>query len=240
LLDWFDFWMRGVGSDPTQGENVRFWRFGENAWASSEGRRIPARHLSVPLASGALAVAVHASPMAWPPADTVSPVPFFLDTGTSSGMHLWGEDVTVQLQLPEGVQIEGAAILALSFTTAGCTDADLNVRVSLVNADGTIEQLTEGRLRLSQRAIDESRSTYLASGEPEALHLTHARVEQVREGKVYEAFVELLPTSLTLAPGQSLRVGLSAVRTDGGDRPGSLVLHPESRLLLPALAGEGE
>lgn len=229
LVRWFRFWLLNEGDNPTQGENVVFWRLGADTWVRSEGRRIPDAPTMISLPE--MVIPVRATQNAWPLPETPSPVPVLSDTSTSSGMHLWGEDVVLPLGHVDG-DIEGAPILFLSVTAKDCQDADLFVRLSLVRDDGTAEQLTEGRLRLSHRAVDD-RSRRYPDGNYEALHHPHTAPTPLG-ATPEDVFIELLPTSVRLPASATLRLGLSARRVDGASRPAELVAHSLS-LRLPVL-----
>lgn len=233
LLTWFDFWLRGSGADPTRGTNVRQWVIGEDRWQDSEGRAVPERHLSVRLPLSAMTVVEsdRALPLNAPP----SPVPTFMDTGTNSGMHLWGEAVTVDLDVRD-VFIQGSAFLELHVAAHGCDDADLHARLSLVSADGDVQQLTEARLRLSHRALDPERGRGLANGDPLSVHPTHHAPEGLPHEESALVLIEFLPTSVAVRGTDRLRLGLSAVRNDGGARTGSLTFSADSRVLLPVIS----
>lgn len=136
-------------------------------------------------------------------------MPEILDSATSSGMHLWGEDVVVPLGHVAG-DIEGAPLLRLQVAAEGCRDADLNERLSLEHSDGHVEQLTEGRLRLSPH--------------------THADPQPLPTEPV-EVLIEMLPTSVRVPDGCRLRLGLSARRVNGVSQ--AATLHAQTLDILP-------
>lgn len=230
LLAWFDYWMRGIGDDPSVGENLRMFVIGDDEWVSASC--LPQTRLELPF-DATLEVPVAESERSWPMDIAPSPVPYFMDTGTSSGMHLWGESVTIDLDAAD-VVVRGVAILALTITALGCDDADLHARLSLVSEEGDLAQLTEGRLRLSHRQLDPERTRF-ENGQPVALHHSHLEPVALPEGQAVEVFIEFLPTSVAVRGKARLRLGLSAVRTDGGARPGRITLSAASRVVLPVV-----
>jgi predicted acyl esterase len=240
LLRWFDYWMRGIGDNPAEGANVSLWTIGRNEWTTSEGRRLPRAHTAVPIAREGIQLPVHETERGWPFEASPSPLPTFMDTGTGSGMHLWGEATTVDLPPMLGAVVEGSPILKLSVRARGCTDADLHARLSIVRSNGDIQQLTEGRLRLSHRRIDPDRSTALPSGEWETVTLAHTRPEPLVPNEFTDVVIELLPTSFALGENERLRIGFSACRTDGRGHPGELEFGYSSALLIPVVDREGD
>jgi predicted acyl esterase len=221
LVSWYKYWLLGEGEDPTVGENVHFWRLGAKTWTQSEGRVVPDRPTTVSI--GETLIPVRATQGGWPPVTTAPPVPVLMDTSTHSGMHLWGEDIAVALGHVPG-EIEGAPILHLSLTAKECTDADLFVRLNMLHADGTVEQLTEGRLRLSHRAIDNEKSRRYGDGSYESVHLTHTGPEPL-PNSAEDVYLEMLPTSVVLPADASLQLGISACRVDGVSLPGEILAH---------------
>ncbi|WP_284986781.1 CocE/NonD family hydrolase [Arthrobacter sp. fls2-241-R2A-172] len=235
LLNWLAYWLKGEGENPTERDNVKFWMIGADDWRSSKGRRLPGSHLAVPLGAEIPTIPVTETFRGWPMSAPPSPVPVFMDTGTNSGMHLWGETVTRDLDIPEGTEIQGAPILKLDVASPECRDIDLHARLSLVHPNGDVTQLTEARLRLSHRTIDEHASRYLANGEIEYVHHKHTQEQPLSLESTNEVLLQFQPTGVALQKGFRLRLGFSACRADGILRPSEIYLAGQSALLLPTL-----
>ena len=167
-----------------------------------------------------------------------TPVPFIMDTITNSGMHLWGESASVDIDFESRALVQGAPILKLEVVSEDCHDVDIHARLSLVEPNGDIVQLTEGRLRLSHRNVDENTSKYLQNGEIEYVHHHHSDPQPLDLQAPNEALIQFLPTSFVVKPGARLRLGFSACRADGILRPAELQLTNQSALLLPELTKE--
>ena len=229
ILDWFRYWLLDEGANPVDEHNVVFWRIGTDTWHRSTGREIPQGPTVVSLGSSRLPV--RATQNGWPQEKTPSPLPEFMDTGTPSGMHLWGEDHVLSLGHVRG-DIQGAPVLRFNLADNGCADADIYARLSYVHSDGRVEQLTEGRLRLSHRAVDPEKSRRYPDGSYESVQLTHVNPQQLNGAA--EAFIEMLPTSVKLKDGDQLRLGMSARRVDGTSRAAELHIE-RLDVLLPVL-----
>lgn len=94
-------------------------------------------------------------------------------------------------------------------------DTDLVVKVSDVAPDGTATLITEGFLRASHRAIDESRSLYDDAGEmimPFHPH-TLATVDPAPNGEVRDYLVEVWPTAKTFEAGHRIRIDIFSADT---------------------------
>lgn len=124
--------------------------------------------------------------------------------------------------------------------TAGADDADLFVLVQKLTANGTplqefttlnqgaaIQDVTEhsgsvlrykgspGRLRVSARHLDDTRSTATVP-----VH-TFDRVEKLQPGEIVDVEIDLFPIGLTFGPGEQLRLVISAHNMLGGIFPGN-------------------
>ncbi|MFI0409167.1 CocE/NonD family hydrolase C-terminal non-catalytic domain-containing protein [Actinomadura sp. 3N508] len=102
----------------------------------------------------------------WTAALLPTQVQLMVDVSTNSGWRLWGEATTFDSEpCREPVRLLGPVALHAVLAAEGCSDFDLNARLSIVKADGSVRQLTEGRLRASHRALDEGRSESAPGGE---------------------------------------------------------------------------
>lgn len=230
LVDWYRYWLLDEGTDPTSSANVAVWRIGTEEWCFTTGRSIPAAPTVVSV--GRTTIPVRATQFGWPLTVTPSPVDISMDMSTPSGMHLWGEDIVLELGHVAG-DIEGAPLVRMRVTAEGCTDADVYTRLSLEHPDGWIEQLTEGRLRLSHRAIDTEKSARYQDGSLESLHHTHVDPQPL-PGHSVEVLIEMLPTSVRVPEGGQLLLGVSAKRIDGVSRS-AVITADELAIALPVL-----
>ncbi len=118
-------------------------------------------------------------------------------------------------------------ILADLWVKTSASDAVVTVRVKDVAPDGKATELTAGWLAGSFRAVDRSRSRYVASRRGRDLRrkghrallqpwhpFTRASALPVPAGKPVELAVEVFPTRAALLPGHRLRLTVS-----GGDFP---------------------
>jgi predicted acyl esterase len=231
IIAWLDYWLRGIGEDPTAGENVRTWVIGREEWRTRVGRHRPAKYDRFGVVTTATELPVSATMKPWgqpagAPRDPFDP--------TCSGMWLWGEASTFDLEVPEGTLVDGIPVVELTFALAGATDADINLRLNVVDVEGTTHQVTEGRLRLSHREIDASNSDALESGEIELVHRPHTSLTPVSEGEKVTTLVELSPTCIEVMPGSRLQLGVSLRRNDGQSvTNGRLELDPSTVVCLP-------
>ncbi|WP_052226824.1 CocE/NonD family hydrolase [Microbacterium mangrovi] len=232
LSAWMAYWLKGEGDDPTTGDNVTLWAHGADAWSTHAGLPSVERRISVDLTG--LTVPVVGGPMRLPLQDLPLPVPFAMDTSTDSGLHLWGESTRHALALDEGSVVSGVIHLVLEVTAEDAADLDLLARLSLVGADGAVVQLTEARQRLSHRDLDEAASRFDDDGTPVELVLSHRAPRPLRQSETTSVILEFLPTRFVIEQGDMLRLGLSAVRTDGRTASVTLELREGSRVVLPA------
>ena len=127
------------------------------------------------------------------------------------------------------VTINGPILADLWLTTTA-RDAPVTVRVFDVAPDGSSDELTDGWLSASFRAIDPSRSRYANGQLVQPWHpFTAGSVEAVTPGVPVELPVEVLPTSAVIEPGHRLELVVAS-----GDFPHQL---PPADILAGSLAG---
>ncbi|MGV9800212.1 CocE/NonD family hydrolase [Mycobacterium sp. NPDC003449] len=114
----------------------------------------------------------------------------------------------------EPLEITGPLAMKL-FVSSTTDDADIFVNVHLYDPQGTEvvfvtafepkAPLTQGWLRMSHREIDPDLSTPHQPWHP------HTRVDPLTPGTVYEADIEVWPTSIVMPPGYTLGVSIGGV-----------------------------
>lgn len=246
LVRWLDYWVRGIGDDPSASSNVVLYRRGGDEWQTFDAW--PATETSdweswwpfddeaaVPVLAAVEAVAAGGPPPA-------NPLHVVSDIVTGSGFHLWGEAFAVDgpvLDAP--LSLLGHVGLALRLRSDECADVDVHARLSAVAGDGRVATVAEGRLRASHRAVDRARSQCTPDGDIVVPWHPHATTEPLTPGTPVELAIELQPTCVRLAAGDRLRLGLTVVRSDGGPAHGRVVTAlPGTRVLLPvATSGAG-
>ncbi|WP_199537164.1 CocE/NonD family hydrolase [Spongiactinospora gelatinilytica] len=243
LSRWLGHWLRVTGDDPCAPEsNAVLWCVGEEEFHTHGGwpatsdiewwRWAP---VGEPAAVPILPSAASVPP---PPPTQVHPI---VDVSTNSGWRLWGEATTYDSEpCQEPVRLLGPVALHAALAVEGCCDFDLNARLSIVKADGSVRQLTEGRLRASHRALDEDRSEKTPGGEIVLPWHPHEAAEPVPDDEPVRLVVEMYPIYLQLSPGERLRLGLTLTRSDGSDVPADAILLPETVVLLPRVLSQPE
>jgi predicted acyl esterase len=226
LRRWFDHWLRGEGDLPAT--PVRVFVTGADEWRElDDWPSGPYRAWHPVSAATGLRVLSHVE--ALPMATNVKPQ--FVPDPTDSGMSVWSEDATFDTEpFEEATLLLGHVGCTLRLSVDGCDDAAVRARVSVVSTEGRATQLNEGRLRLSQRAIDATRS--IVDGDEVIVPWHTHEVGEPLDG-VFDAHIEIDPIGHQFSPGDRLRVGITLTRADEGVEFASAVLHPESRLLLP-------
>ncbi|MEU5690852.1 CocE/NonD family hydrolase [Actinosynnema sp. NPDC020468] len=230
LAAWFGFWLRDEGPDPTE-DNVRLAVFGTDEWETLAALPEPtwdtwspvAEPVEVPVAEG-LATTPFAPP---------TTVPLVVDLATGSGMRLWGELAAFDLPITEPTRLLGQVGLTAALDVEGCGDADLHARISLVR-DGEATQVTEGRLRLSHRAVDRERSVLAPDGGVVVPWHPHDRAEPLPAGP-FTADVEIYPVHLHLEPGDVLRLGVTLTRADESTSDIRARVLPGTAVRLPTV-----
>jgi len=238
VVGWFSYWLRGHGTDPSNGANVVLQTVGTGGWES---------HQSWPAASEidwerwqplAAPTPIRVTIGFEAPLTSEPPVPLLERVTTDSGMSLWGEVWTADTMAVESpTRYRGPVALKAVLTSEEATDLDLHARISIVRADGAIHQVSEGRLRASHRALDIGRSELTADGEIAVPWHPHDRAQPLPIGEPVTLDVEIFPINLELARGESLRLGITLVRADEVVASGQVTLLPETHVLLPR-AGE--
>lgn len=162
---------------------------------------------------------------AWPlPGTRFTPLHLNLDDGRltqdapaypqAQDHSLDGEQISFDLTFSEETEVTGPMVLKLWVSPLDANDLDLFVAVRKIDAlgrevwmnakDGYRRgEVSLGWLRLSRRHLDPERSTPLRPFQ------TLNRVEKVEPGDVVEAVLELLPSSVLYAPGETMRLIVS-------------------------------
>ncbi|RKS78723.1 hypothetical protein BZB76_0151 [Actinomadura pelletieri DSM 43383] len=243
LSRWLGYWLRDIGDDPcTPDANAVLWCVGAEEFHTHGGwpatsdiawrRWAP---VDEPTTVPILPTAAGVPP---PPPTRVHPV---VDVSTNSGFRLWGEATTFDSEpCQEPVRLLGPVALHAVLVAKGCADFDLNARLSIVQPDGGVRQLTEGRLRASHRALDDDRSEHAPDGEIVLPWHPHEAAEPVPDDEPVRLVVEIYPIYLQLSPGERLRLGLTLTRSDDSDAPVDATLLPETVVLLPHSASRPE
>ncbi|WP_374612257.1 CocE/NonD family hydrolase, partial [Gordonia sp. (in: high G+C Gram-positive bacteria)] len=152
----------------------------------------------------------------------------------------------------EATPISGAMNLRLNVATTA-HEAVWAVTVNDVAPDGTSVVLTNGALSASNRALDQSKSTYADDGSLLSAHhyLSRKRKLPVPADEPIRLDVDLVPTDAVLQPGHRLRVDVYAASLPRyltlvpdlikarGRRHQRLVLDPDHPSHLTLLAGDG-
>jgi predicted acyl esterase len=231
---WLRYWLFGEGDDPSSGNNVMLQVVGTGAWTSCAGwpetQEIEWERWTPVAAPTRITVPVSFET----PATSIPPVPLPEHLGTNSGMALWGEAWSADTPpVPATTRYLGPVALRLVLESGEATDIDLHARLSRVCADGTVHQITEGRLRASHRALDNDRNDYTADDQIAIPWHPHDAPEALPVGEPVAIEVEIFPINLELKEGGSLRLGVTLIRADDIVAPTSATLLPETQLLLP-------
>lgn len=227
LIAWLDRWTGGTQPTGNSDSQARWWILGRDEWIDYDGAESSAL-VSAPFDDE---VVVRADdPLIEPPASPTAEE----DLAGGSGLHLWAERRRIVIDSPEHGVVRGCPVAELVLRIDGWADADLYIRLSVADKDGALRQFTEGRLRLSQRAIDTTRSSADEQGRLSQVVLTHKDPSPVPLDTDFKIAIELLPTSFELSEGSQLVIGFDASPV-GGLLPnlGELRILPGSSMHLP-------
>jgi predicted acyl esterase len=236
LARWLDFWLRDIGEDPTRaGRNIAVQRIGDGTWHELPNWPAPAEihHTPWQLVTDDTTLSVVPFLDALPPAPNPLVDPM-IDGCIDTGMHLWGESWSADWAAPSGdAAFLGSVGVRLVVTTDRSADFDTHVRLSLVRGDGTVRQLTEGRLRASHRATDFALSQVTGNDDMVVPWHDHTSRTPVVAGKPTTLDIEILPIHVRLGGGERLRLGVSLASVNAAGYGSHAVLHARSRVLLP-------
>jgi len=247
-LAWYDHWLYGLNTHVQQMPKVTQYEWGIDRYVTVQDwpdpRLRPQRlYLS---GSGALSTAAPANAAREQSFDqdpatglcTLSTSQWTAGGGTGSYLpcenqpdpdRALGEAQYQTAPMTHAVTINGP-ILANVWLTTTAHDAPITVRVFDVAPNGSVDELTDGWLAASFRALDPSRSRYMEGQLMQPWHpFTAASVLPVQPGTAYDLPIEVLPTSAVIEPGHSIRVVIAS-----GDFPHQL---PPVDMLAGSLAG---
>ncbi|MFJ6453987.1 CocE/NonD family hydrolase [Paenarthrobacter sp. NPDC091669] len=227
LIAWLDHWTGRAQLTGVSDSQMRWWILGREEWIDYDPDET-SEVVSAPLPEEI--VVCNGDPLIQPPASPTTDE----DLAGGSGLHLWAERQRVVIDTPGHGVVRGCPVAELSLRVDGWADADLYIRLSVAEKDSPTRQLTEGRLRLSQRAIDTERSIFDERGRLKRVVLTHKDPSPVPFHTDFKVAIELLPTCFELAEGSQLVVGFDSTPV-GGLMPneGELRILPGSSVHLP-------
>ncbi|MFT4128382.1 MAG: CocE/NonD family hydrolase [Gordonia sp. (in: high G+C Gram-positive bacteria)] len=234
---WFDRWLKGHQNGIDHYGPVTMLQQG-GAWTSGAAFPRPGvqpRRLYLSAApSGTATHAVRDGSLRAAPAEAVSSLHIQPDVRglasrdmtqvTAGATMALGERFTVDARfqergalaftsapVAESTPISGALNLRLNVATTG-HEAIWAVTVNDVAPDGSSRVLTNGALTASNRALDESKSTYAADGSLLTAHhyLSRKRKLPVPADEPIRIDIDLVPTDAVLEPGHRLRVDVYA------------------------------
>lgn len=202
-LQFLDYWLKGVDNGLRDVPRVRVAaRRGrqEPAWRSAEDWPLPDTRWSK------LFLDAHDESLRWEERAGHAEVHYPAPSGSASFQTTPADD---------RLEITGPLVLD-AWVSSTAPDMDMFVALRHIDADG-VEIMAEGPhsfgqeipmamgwLRVSHRELDEARSL------PYRPFHAHQREELLTPGEVARVQVELWPTSITLAPGERLRLVVSA------------------------------
>jgi predicted acyl esterase len=241
LLRWLGYWLRDEGEDPTVGSNVRLQVVGSDKWEVRSGwpssEEILWRSWAPVSEPTQISIETSLGPVE---PSSESHLDSAYDLATDSGMRIWGEAWSAEMPAVEQPsRFLGPVALSARLLVTDVADFDLHARLSLVRTDGSIHQVTEGRLRASHRAIDRDRSAVGPAGDILIPWHPHDQAEPLLAGTPTTLDVEIFPINIEIAEGERLRLGISLVRADPVTETSHAMLLPETRVLLPAVKGTG-
>jgi putative CocE/NonD family hydrolase len=223
-LEWFDYWLKGIGSDILKMPRVQYFLMGKNEWRAADSWPIPGTRFTIffldsrgaansRFGAGTLTVA--------PPGpestadrytyDPAAPVPSLVGpSGAYGGGPMAGpvdnrdvemrHDVLVYSTAPldSDVEITGPVRIEL-YVSSSAPDTDFTAKLLDVYPDGRAFNLTEGILRARYR-----------NG-----HDTQVWMEP---NEIYKVSFDLRPTSNTFFRGHSIRLEVSSSNFPQYDR----------------------
>jgi putative CocE/NonD family hydrolase len=200
-LRWFDYWLKGIGTEVPDLDRARIFEPGRNAWRGAATWPLSNSRLALYLAPGSL---VPERPEVPSQADfrydplqpatigmDVSKYPFE-DVPLEQTANEQRGDVLAYTSEPlsEPLTVSGWAKLEL-FASSDGEDTDWHVKVTDVTPEGRSFKVTQGCLRAACRDSLEEPTPLVA-------------------GEIYQFSVELWPTHHVFLPGHSIRVTVTS------------------------------
>jgi len=230
-LRWFDHYLRGM-SDPSMNTDIApatFWRIGTGHYERATSYP-PADTSYAALRLGGTATPGTGGTLGGThPADGTGTLPYVPVAGVCSestaqwtagvvpvneplctGDHRLNDmmGITYDLPVTKTMRVAGTSMAKL-FVSTTATDAFVTARLEDVSPSGTSTPLTSGWQVLSLRKVDSSKSVYRDGLMIQPWHPdTRASVLPVTAGAVYELDVEIFPTAVQIAAGDTLRLAL--------------------------------
>ncbi len=238
-LAWFDHWLKGRDTGIMAGRPIRYFVEGADEWRESDHWPLPETRFSTLFlrADGRLAVQKGDSgrrdylylPPSLERARNSNPpeLPTFLSWDTAPF------DRPVELIGPFQLGLRAAST---------AIDTDWIVKLQDVRPDGTVQDLTQGWLRASHRALDPLRS------KPYRPEHSHDRAEALQPGETALFEIAILPTAHRFRLGHRLRIVLTSDDRNGFAMQGlshtgtgmaarNRVFN-DSRLVVPLIDGD--
>lgn len=193
LVRWFDYHLKGIDTGIMDEPPIKMFVLGANRWRYEK---------EWPLARTQwMEMYLHPYGRLVPQAPTSD---FEPDAFTQAPPSVTAKINTVEYStppFPQDTEITGPVALNLY---AAIDSSDTNFMVDLFDVDpvGQHTPLSRGFLKASHRKVDTKKS------KPYRPHHPHTKSEPVEPGKVYEYAIELMPISVVMKPGHSLKLAI--------------------------------
>ena len=228
-LAWYDQWLKGRDTGVLDGPPIRYFLHGAGAdgrgeWRATDSWPLPGTTWTDVFwaADGALTV----TPSADGGRDFLC-LPPTLQRGRNANPLRLPELLSWDTP-PVAQAVELCGPLALTLHAAStAADTDWIVKLADVGPDGNAQDLTQGWLRASHRAVDPSRSR------PYRPYHPHDRPQALEPGRPTEFAIALLPTAHVLGSGHRLRL-LMTSRDDAHDGQFAMGRLAHDSIGLPA------
>ncbi len=218
LMQYFDGYLKDNAAAPAR--EIRYYTMGENKWKTTDTWP-PAGIAPRTLYFGSSNALDSIAPATPEGSDTYT-VDFDASTGTQNRWRTQaqGEDVIyadraaqseglltyTSAPLESNLEITGSPVVTLFVSTTE-TDGAVFAYFERVDHTGTVTYITEGMLRLCNRAVSTASTDYNTF----APHHSFARADAlpVTPGETMECAIELIPTSVLLRKGDRIRVSIA-------------------------------
>jgi len=200
IIDWYDYWMKGVDNGIMDEPPIKIWVRGKEAWRNDDQWPLAGTRWTDYYLREGNRLAAGEKPTEdetpdrfdYQPTRPMVLTPFFMDPAP-------GHVEFATAAMPEDMEVVGPIALYL-FASIKTEDADFIVKLLDIDPDGHAFVLSRGWLKASHRELDSEKS------KPWQPYHPHTRAVPVKPGEVNEYAIEIRPIANLFRKGHRIRL----------------------------------